>query len=72
MQTLKSAFHPVKGVIVKKARKAISYQLIAEAGRLTAEASKAITDIRSNAEYRDEMAGLLLTRGLKEILKSSI
>ena len=52
--------------------KKLSDELIAEAGRLTTEASKAITDIRSNAEYRDEMAGLLLTRGLKDILKSLI
>jgi CO/xanthine dehydrogenase FAD-binding subunit len=47
-------------------------EVIEEAGRLTTQASKAITDIRSNAEYRDEMAGLLLTRGLKDILKSLI
>jgi CO/xanthine dehydrogenase FAD-binding subunit len=52
--------------------KELSEEVIAEAGRLTTEASKAITDIRSNAEYRDEMAGLLLTRGLKDILKSKI
>ncbi len=52
--------------------KELSDEVIEEAGRLTTEASKAITDIRSNAEYRDEMAGLLLTRGLKDILKSLI
>ncbi len=52
--------------------KELSGEVIAEAGRLTTEVSKAITDIRSNAEYRDEMAGLLLTRSLEEILKSKI
>ncbi|MEA1927425.1 MAG: xanthine dehydrogenase family protein subunit M [Candidatus Auribacterota bacterium] len=51
--------------------KKLSEEVIVEAGLLTKEASKAITDIRSNAEYRDEMAGLLMTRGLKDILKSS-
>lgn len=48
--------------------KELSEEIITEAGCLAKEASKAITDIRSNAEYRNEMTGLLLTRGLREIL----
>ena len=52
--------------------KELSEEVISEAGLLTTEASRAITDIRSNAGYRDEMAGLLLIRGLKEILESKI
>jgi len=46
-------------------------ETIAEAGRLAAEESRAITDIRSQAAYRDEMAGILVARGLDEILQQS-
>lgn len=41
--------------------------VIRKAGEICAEESRAITDIRSTAGYRDEMAGLLLSRGLEEI-----
>ncbi len=40
---------------------------IAEAARLIREESKAISDIRSTADYRDEMTGTLLARALEEI-----
>ena len=38
-----------------------------EAGRLAREESRAISDIRSTASYRDEMIGVMLTRGLEEL-----
>lgn len=47
---------------------ALTPEVISEAARLCSEESRAITDIRSNAAYRDEMAGLLLARGLEEII----
>jgi len=46
---------------------ALTPEVISEAARLCSEESRAITDIRSTAGYRDEMAGLLLARGLEEI-----
>ncbi len=46
-------------------------EVISEAARLCSEESRAITDIRSNAAYRDEMAGLLLSRGLAEIAEEN-
>jgi len=46
---------------------ALTPEVISEASRICSEESRAITDIRSTAGYRDEMAGLLLARGLEEI-----
>jgi len=46
---------------------ALTPEVISEASRICSEESRAITDIRSTADYRDEMAGLLLARGLGEI-----
>ena len=39
----------------------------AEAARLAREESRAISDIRSTASYRDEMIGVMLARGLEEL-----
>lgn len=44
---------------------------IAEAAGLAAEESRAITDIRSAAGYRDEMAGVLVGRGLESVLQET-
>jgi len=46
---------------------ALTPEVISEASRICSEESRAITDIRSTAGYRDEMAGLLLARGLEEL-----
>jgi CO/xanthine dehydrogenase FAD-binding subunit len=43
-------------------------ETIAAAKVLCSEESRAITDLRSNAHYRDRMAGLLLARGLSDIV----
>ncbi len=43
-------------------------ETIAAARDLCAGESRAITDLRSNAGYRDRMAGLLLARGLEDLL----
>ncbi|MDP8214915.1 MAG: xanthine dehydrogenase family protein subunit M [Candidatus Euphemobacter frigidus] len=47
--------------------KSLAPEVITEAARLCAEESRAITDIRSTGAYRDEMAGLLLARGLEKL-----
>ena len=46
-------------------------EVISEASRICSEESRAITDIRSTASYRDEMAGVLLARGLEEIAEGN-
>ena len=43
-------------------------ETIAAARSLCAGESRAITDLRSTAGYRDRMAGLLLARGLEDLL----
>jgi xanthine dehydrogenase FAD-binding subunit len=48
--------------------KALSPQLIEEAGHIVQEEARPIDDIRSNALYRKEMVGVLLKRGLEGIL----
>ncbi|MEA1928681.1 MAG: xanthine dehydrogenase family protein subunit M [Candidatus Auribacterota bacterium] len=53
------------------AGRALTPEVISEAAGICSEESRAITDIRSNAAYRDEMAGLLLSRGLEEIAAGS-
>ena len=40
---------------------------IAQAARIVSSESRAITDLRSEADYRNEMTGVLLERGLEEI-----
>jgi len=50
--------------------KELTPETIAEAGRLAAGDSRAIADIRSTAAYRDEMAGLLVARGLERLAAS--
>ena len=50
---------------------ALTPEVISEAARLCSEESRAITDIRSTASYRDEMAGVLLARGLEEIAEGN-
>ena len=47
--------------------KVLDQEVIAAASWMVQEESKAISDIRSTADYRDEMAGVLLSRGLNEI-----
>ena len=44
----------------------LTEEVIARAAQLVSEESRAINDIRSTEEYRNEMTGLLLTRGLVE------
>ncbi|MFH1038513.1 MAG: xanthine dehydrogenase family protein subunit M [PVC group bacterium] len=44
---------------------------IEEAARICAEESRAITDLRSSAVYRNRMAGLLLARGLEELVEEN-
>ncbi len=61
---------------VVRARRAEDYlrgreltkESLAAAARLVREESRAISDIRSTASYRDEMTGVLLSRGLAELL----
>ena len=48
----------------------LTEEVIARAGRLISEESRAISDIRSTEEYRNEMTGLLLMRGLAETMES--
>lgn len=43
-------------------------ETIASAGKICAGESRAITDLRSTARYRDRMAGLLLARGLEDLI----
>jgi len=50
---------------------ALTPEVISEASRICSEESRAITDIRSTASYRDEMAGVLLARGLEEIAEGN-
>lgn len=44
----------------------LTEEVIARAGQLIREESRAISDIRSTEEYRNEMTGLLLMRGLAQ------
>lgn len=46
--------------------KSLNEEVIDRAARLIQKESRAISDIRSTARYRNEMAGLLLARGLEE------
>jgi CO/xanthine dehydrogenase FAD-binding subunit len=48
--------------------KAYSEKTAEEAGRIAEEESRAITDIRSTADYRNKMVGALLVRGLARIM----
>jgi CO/xanthine dehydrogenase FAD-binding subunit len=45
--------------------------MIPEAVQVVKKESRAIDDIRSNADYRNEMTGILLGRGLSRILEQS-
>lgn len=47
--------------------KRLDSAVIAQAGRIAASESKAITDLRSAAGYRNEMVGVLVSRGLEEM-----
>jgi len=51
--------------------KSLNPEIIQEAGKIAAGESRGISDIRSGADYRDEMAGLLVARGLENILHKS-
>ncbi len=46
----------------------LNRETIASARTLCSEESQAITDLRSTARYRDRMTGLLLARGLAELI----
>ena len=48
--------------------KALSESVIEEAGELTAQAAKPISDIRGSAEYRDYMIGVIAKRSLTAIM----
>lgn len=52
--------------------KPITEEVIARAGELVSEESRAISDIRSTEEYRNEMTGLLLMRGLAETREKTL
>ena len=47
----------------------LTEESLSEAARLVREESRAISDIRSTALYRDEMTGVLLRRGLEELIR---
>ena len=47
-----------------------SEEVAAEAARIVESESKAITDIRSTAFYRNRMAGALLIRGFARVFQS--
>lgn len=47
--------------------KSLTGDVIGRAAEICAGESKAITDIRSTADYRNKMIGILLARGLEEI-----
>lgn len=49
-------------------RKSLSEAVIEEAGELTAQAAKPISDIRGSAEYRDYMIGVIAKRALTAIM----
>ena len=49
--------------------KELSEDVIAEAGKLTAQAAHPISDIRGSAEYRDYMIGVITKRALTAIWK---
>lgn len=48
--------------------KIYSEKIAEEAGCIAEEESKAITDIRSTADYRNKMVGVLLVRGLARVM----
>lgn len=48
--------------------KSLSESVIAEAGELTAQAAKPISDIRGSADYRDYMIGVIAKRALTAIM----
>jgi CO/xanthine dehydrogenase FAD-binding subunit len=50
----------------------LTEEVIARAGQLISEESRAISDIRSTEEYRNEMTGLLLMRGLAETKEKTL
>ena len=47
----------------------LTKESLTEAAILVRDESRAISDIRSTAFYRDEMTGVLLTRGLEELIR---
>ncbi len=77
IEKIRVALGAVAPVVIRAPRtesflagRSLTPDTIRTAARICSEESRAITDLRSSASYRDRMAGLLLARGLEELLSN--
>ena len=79
IENIRIALGAVAPTVIRSSRaesylegQSLTEEVIARAGQMISEESRAISDIRSTEKYRNEMTGLLLMRGLAEAREKTL